>query len=196
MIGMLRGNLVHVGLEEVLLDVNGVGYRVSVTASTALSVSAESSEVTIWISTQLRSDAMQLYGFATMSDRDAFEILLITPGVGPSLAMGILGAMGANGVAAAVANEDARAFEAVSGVGAKTAARLLLELTGRLDAFLLDGEEAAPTHLASETQTEVAAALSGLGYSADEVRRALAILEGDETVEVALRRTLRELSPR
>ena len=60
MIGSLRGHLVHVGLDEILVDVQGVGYRVSVTPSTALTLSAESDEVTVWIHTQLRSDALQL----------------------------------------------------------------------------------------------------------------------------------------
>ncbi len=196
MIGSLRGRLVHVGLEEVLIDVNGVGYRVSVTPSTALALSAESADVTIWIHTQLRSDALQLYGFTTMSDRDAFEILLTTPGVGPSLALGILGALGASGVAAAVTAEDAAPFESVSGVGKKTAARLLLELKGRFDAFALEGGAPVSAPLPSEMQTELSAVLAGLGYSVEEVRRALSALEGDETVEVALRRALRELSPR
>ena len=194
MIGSLRGHLVHVGLDEILVDVQGVGYRVSVTPSTALTLSAESDEVTVWIQTQLRSDALQLYGFASVTDRNAFEVLLTTPGVGPSLALGILGAMGASGVASAVVHEDAGAFESVSGVGKKTAARLLLELKGRFDGFALDA--AAVSMVANDIQTEVAAALSGLGYSAEEVRRALGVLAGDESVEVALLRALRELSPR
>ena len=196
MIGSLRGRLVQVGLEEILVDVQGVGYRVSVTSSTALTLSGESEDVTVWIHTQLRSDALQLYGFATATDRDAFEVLLITPGVGPSLALGILGALGSSGVAAAVISEDAAAFEAVSGVGKKTAARLLLELKGRFDSFAVGGEPVSVGVAANEIQTEVAAALSGLGYSGEEVRRALGILEGDESVEVALLRSLRELSPR
>ena len=196
MIGSLRGHLVHVGLDEILVDVQGVGYRVSVTPSTALTLSAESDEVTVWIHTQLRSDALQLYGFASVTDRNAFEVLLTTPGVGPSLALGILGAMGASGVASAVVHEDAGAFESVSGVGKKTAARLLLELKGRFDGFALYGDAAAVSMVANDIQTEVAAVLSGLGYSAEEVRRALGVLAGDESVEVALLRSLRELSPR
>jgi holliday junction DNA helicase RuvA len=196
MIGMLRGQLVHVGPEEVLIDVGGVGYRVAMAPASALELSGHVGEVVIWVHTQLRSDALQLHGFCSREDRDAFEVLLTTPGVGPALALSILGAMGATGVASALAAQDATAFEAVSGVGKKTAARLLLELKGKFEAFGLEGTAAPSTLAGGETHAEVAAALSGLGYSSEEVRRALGVLEGTESVEEALRRSLRELSPR
>jgi Holliday junction DNA helicase RuvA len=195
-IGLLRGSLAHAGETEVVVDVAGVGYRVTVTPATQVALGVEPGEFTLWIHTQLRADALQLYGFASATERDLFEVLLTTPGVGPSLALAILGTLGASGVVAAVATEDTAAFESVSGVGKKTAARLALELQGRLGAFELLGEGVAPRTSVPDEVAEVAEALVALGYSAEEVRRAMGALDGTEPVEQALRLALRELSRR
>ena len=197
MIGLLRGTLAHGGEATVVVDVGGVGYQVTVTPATRMALGAEPGEFLLWIHTQLRQDALVLFGFPSQVEREVFELLLTTPGVGPSLAMAILGSLGARGVEAAVAAEDASAFEQVPGVGRKTAARLVLELQGKLVGVELSGEalgSGAPP--GAEELAEVADALSALGYSSEEVRRALGVLEGDEAVEVALRLALRELSRR
>ena len=198
MIGALRGTVLHAGDQDVIIDVGGIGYRVTVTASTRAVLAQDSGETVVWTHTQLRQDALQLYGFSSLAERDVFEILLTTPGVGPSLALAILGTLGSTGVVSAVATDDTSAFEAVSGVGKKTAARLVLELQGRLAGF--DGPagsiEATAASVAAEERSEVAAALGSLGYSTDEVRRAVAVLDGTEPVETALRLALRELSRR
>ncbi len=197
MIGLLRGTLAHAGETEVVVDVAGVGYRVTVTPATRVSLGAEPGSFTLWIHTQLRADALVLYGFASASERDLFEVLLTTPGVGPSLALAILGSLGPSGVINAVAAEDAAAFETVSGVGKKTAARLSLELQGRLVGFETGVPLAMPgVPEAVDEATEVADALVALGYSTDEVRRAVSALDGTESVETALRVALRELSRR
>ena len=197
MIGSLRGAVLHTGDSDVIIDVAGIGYRVTVTASTRSALSVETVETTLWIHTQLRQDALQLYGFSSIAERDLFEILLTTPGVGPSLALAILGTLGAVGVVHAVASDDTKAFESVSGVGKKTAARLVLELQGRLTAFdgLGAGAPRTEGHVGEE-RGEVVAALSQLGYSSDEVKRAVTVLDGTETIETALRLALRELSHR
>jgi Holliday junction DNA helicase RuvA len=192
---MLRGTLAASGDVEVLVDVGGVGYRVTVAPSTRVALGVEAGEFTLFIHTQLRQDALQLYGFASMAEREVFEVLLTTPGVGPSLAIAILGSLGASGVVAAVASGDTAAFESVSGVGKKTAARLALELQGKL-AGLEVGAGAASSPAAGDDGTELAEALSALGYSSEEIRRALSGLDGSEPVEQALRLALRELSRR
>ena len=197
MIGSLTGSLSHAGESDIIFDVAGVGYRVSVTPSTRLALESSSTPVTMWVHTQLRQDALQLYGFATIEERDVFEVLLTTPGVGPSLAQAILGTLGSRGVVAAVNGEDVKSFEAVSGVGKKTAARLVLELQGKLGGMEpLIGVTSPAGSTPSDEQSEVAAALSQLGYSNEEVKRALGVLAGDEPIETALRLSLRELSRR
>jgi len=197
MIGMLRGTLAAAVDAEVVVDVAGVGYRVTVAPATQVSLGGEPGEFTLWIHTQLRQDALQLYGFTSVTERDLFEVLLTTPGVGPSLAMAILGTLGASGIIVAVAAGDTAAFEAVSGVGKKTAARLALELQDRLAGFDVVGS-AVPRSAGSTGPegSDVAQALGALGYSSDEVRRAVSVLDGTEQIETALRLALRELSRR
>jgi Holliday junction DNA helicase RuvA len=197
MIGLLRGTLAHGAESEVVVDVGGVGYRVTVTPATRVALGAEPGEFLLWIHTQLRQDALVLFGFPSQVEREVFELLLTTPGVGPSLAMAILGTLGASGVVSAVAAEDVTAFERVSGVGKKTAARLALELQGKFaDVEVGEGLALLAALPGSDELAEVADALVALGYSSEEVRRALGVLDGDEAVEVALRLALRELSRR
>jgi Holliday junction DNA helicase RuvA len=196
MIGLLRGTLAASGDTEVLVDVAGVGYRVTVAPTTRVALGVETGEFTLFIHTQLRQDALQLYGFASIAEREVFEVLLTTPGVGPSLAMAILGSMGASGVVAAVAGGDTVAFESVTGVGKKTAARLALELQGKLAGLDVGAGPSPSSPQAADDGSELAEALSALGYSGDEIRRALSGLDGSEPVEQALRLALRELSRR
>ena len=197
MIGLLRGSLAHGAETEVVVDVGGVGYLVTVTPATRVALGAEPGEFLLWIHTQLRQDSLVLFGFPTQVEREVFELLLTTPGVGPSLAMAILGTLGASGVVAAVAGEDPTPFEQVSGVGKKTAARLALELQGRFAGLEAgDGSAGVAALRVDDEQAEVASALSALGYSSEEIRRAVAVLDGSEPVETALRIALRELSRR
>jgi Holliday junction DNA helicase RuvA len=133
-----------------------------------------------------------LYGFVDARERDCFEALLAAPGVGPSLAQSILATLAPDGLAAALSTDDVDALCAVPGVGRKTAARLLLELRGRL---LLEETGERPDGTASVRQ-EVRGALGELGYTSDEVRRALEQLDDVDSVEDALRQALRVLSRR
>lgn len=198
MIGWLRGRLIdHVAEGEVLVDVSGVGYRVTVPVPLRSRL-ANGSEVELHVHTHVREDALVLFGFASAAERRCFEVLLGTHGVGPSLALSVLGVLGADGLARAVAEEDLGALSAVPGVGRKTAARLVLELQQRLGVpGLADAGHGA---VAGDDdglppRGEVRAALAELGYGPDEVRLAMAEL-GDHQgpVEELLRRALRQLA--
>ena len=195
MIGSLRGHVIHQGTSEIVIDVQGVGYRVVASPSTVATLVAEQGEVVVSIHTHVREDAFVLYGFSNSSEREVFEILLGTHGVGPSLALSILGTMGAAGVVTGVRTGDSSAFEAVSGVGKKTAARLVLELQDSLAAHSAgDDHGLSLPSPESEDRADVSAALAELGYSNDEIRRAMAAVDGSEPIEQALRLALRELS--
>lgn len=195
MIGLLRGNVVRHGVSDVVIDVNGVGYRIVASASTIAALSAIDGEVTISVHTHVREDAIVLFGFANDAEREVFEILLGTHGVGPSLALAILGTLGASGVVVAVQNGDSAAFETVSGVGKKTAARLVLELQDSLSSHSLSDEiDVVSAEGQQRERSEVSAALAELGYSNDEIKDALGALDGSETLEQALRLALRQLS--
>ncbi|MEI6700554.1 MAG: Holliday junction branch migration protein RuvA [Actinomycetota bacterium] len=196
MIGSLRGSITDVETSgNVLLDVHGVGYRVQTTAATALLLSGMHSEVLMQIHTHVREDAIVLYGFLEVGERRAFETLLAAHGVGPSLALGILGTLTVDDLAAAISSDDADRLTVVPGVGKKTAQRLVLELKDR---FIV-GTPSVPTlerPQAGSVRDEVSTALEGLGFSKIESAEAVEHLSEELSVEAALRVALKQLAIR
>jgi holliday junction DNA helicase RuvA len=203
-IGLLRGRaLLRSADGEVILDVAGVGYRVTVTPSTAaaLMTSGTAAEATLFIHTHVREDAIVLYGFRHDDERRCFEVLLGSHGVGPALALAIMAVLSPASLSTAVLEDDLDTLCSVPGVGRKTAARLLIELKSRLDLpdLSLDGPGASSDGAARTTRTsrsEARAALSELGYAPEEIRGALDGLRDDVGVEEMLRLALRELASR
>jgi len=206
-IGLLRGPVVLRTAEcEVIVDVAGVGYRVTVTpaAAAALAAAGTSSEATLYVHTHVREDAIVLYGFAHDDERRCFEVLLGSHGVGPALALAILAMLSPAALSTAVLEDDVETLCTVPGVGRKTAARLLIELKSRLDLPDLSFGPVGAPHpdadgAARATRTaraEARAALGELGYAADEIRGALDGLRDDVGVEEMLRLALRELASR
>lgn len=199
MIGWLRGRLLAQGPDgELLVDVGGVGYRVTVAPSVQAAVGGPGDEVEVHVHTHVREDALVLYGFASLTERRCFEILLAAHGVGPSLALAVLGTLGADGLVRAVADEDVDALCAVPGVGRKTAARLVIDVQAKLHGAALAGGVPGGTAVvavAADGRDDVRAALAELGYGPDEVRHALAAIDGAEgPVEDLLRQALRQLA--
>jgi Holliday junction DNA helicase RuvA len=197
MIGSLRGILLdRLPSGEVLVEVGGVGYRVTVPASTHGAIDSVGSPVFLHVHTHVREDAIVLYGFSTADERACFEALLGAHGVGPALAIAILSSLSPMSLRRAVASDDVDALTIVPGVGKKTAARLLLELKSRL--ALPEGDPdallAAVNGNGSTARAEVKAALAGLGYGADEVRDAVRDLPDDGEVEELLRAALRQMA--
>lgn len=193
MIGSLRGIVLHrMPPAEVLIEVGGVGYRVTV-SPTALAAASVGEPVLLHVHTCVREDAIVLYGFAGADERRCFEALLSAHGVGPALALAILATLTPTGLHRALAAEDVDALTAVPGVGRKTAARLLLELRSEV----LDGLDAPAgglDHQAGAALTEVRAALSGLGYGPDEVREAMRDLPLEARIEDMLTCALKQLA--
>jgi Holliday junction DNA helicase RuvA len=190
-IGSLRGSVLErTPTGEVLIEVNGVGYRVLV-PSGALGSFVPGAQVFVFTHQHVREDAHTLYAFATRDERDTFEALIAATGVGPKLALAMLSVHSPNALRRAVLEDDKAALTLVPGVGARTAARMLVELKTRLavpDLDLASGD-ASPS-----ARGEVRAALSNLGYGPDEVRDALGAIEGDGTVEEMLREALKLLA--
>jgi Holliday junction DNA helicase RuvA len=194
MIGYLRGDLVdRPAPDEVIVDVGGVGYRVSVPTSVASSLGRASGEVRLHVHTHVREDAIVLYGFAHADERRCFEALLGAHGIGPTLALSILSSLSPAALSTAVLEDDAATLCAVPGVGRKTAARLLLELKARLDLPSLDGAGTEPA-TARSARGEARAALVELGYEPDEIRDALDGSDEDASVEELVRSALRDLA--
>jgi len=190
MIGRLRGLLVHRSHRgEVVLDVGGVGYRISASPATSVALGSIGDEVVVHTHLHVREDALTLFGFATADARDCFESLLGAHGVGPGLALAILSTHGPDELRRVVLEGDLDALTLVPGVGRKTAARLLLELKSRLDVpegAGFDGDGLPGAGAGGSPRADVRAALAALGYQPDEVRRAMGELpsEGDLTTLV------------
>lgn len=192
MIGSLRGVVLdRLAPAELLLEVGGVGYRVTV-APTTLAAGSPGRPMFLHVHTHVREDAIVLYGFPAADDRRCFEALLGAHGVGPALAMSILSALSPDALRGAVATDDADALTAVPGVGRKTAARLVLELQSRLD--LPADEVVGWANAEAGALAEVRAALAGLGYGPDEVRSVLRRLPDVGSVEELLTSALRQMA--
>jgi len=212
-IGLLRGPVVlRTGECEVIVDVAGVGYRVTVTPGTAAALVAGKTQepVSLFVHTHVREDAIVLYGFAHDDERRCFEVLLGSHGVGPALALAIMAVLSPATLSTAVLEDDLETLCSVPGVGRKTAARLLIELKSRLDLPDLSvdpvgasvggagdgGSGLAGVASGRTPRSEARAALNELGYAPDEIRGALDGLRDDVGVEEMLRLALRELAGR
>lgn len=184
MIGSVRGTLLDRGASEVTVEVAGVGYRITVSPTTAVSLGDPTDEVFCWIHHHQREDAQILYGFLTKDERMCFEALIGAHGVGPSLALAILSVHSPLALARILAEDDLGALCLVPGVGKKTAARLLIDLKSRLsipDLGDVPASAGAPATVgASRARADVRDALAGLGYSDGEVREVMADLPDDE----------------
>lgn len=192
MIGSVRGGVIErIATGEVLVEVNGVGYRVLVPLS-AIPGLEPGTPAFLFTHLYARDDAMTLYGFATRDERDTFEVLIGASGVGPKLALAILSVHSPSVLRRALVDDDLDALMLVPGVGKRTAQRLLVELKARLEAPSV--ESAHGGGAPSSARAEVRTALAGLGYQADEVREVLAQLPEDGAVEDLLRDALKLLA--
>jgi Holliday junction DNA helicase RuvA len=181
MIARLRGELTGRAGQAVVVDVNGVGYLVHATPSVHL---LGSGEVTVEVHTVVREDALQLYGFADREERDLFELLLGVNGVGPKVALAIVSGSTPAELRRAIARDDVKRFQAIPGVGLKTAQRVVLELKEKLsvaDALTDDGDGLTARD-----------ALVELGWSLVDAERALAEVDSGLEVEEQVRQALRQ----
>lgn len=195
MIGFLRGTVDQLLPEVCLLDVRGVGYRVFIPASTREKLSC-GAETKLYTYLNVREDALLLFGFATPEEHEMFLLLLNVTGVGPKMALAILSGMKPAGIRSAIGRNDLAALTRISGVGKKTAERIVLELRDKIGqigsaATLEPGLEAVPAGTAFE---EALAALQALGYQPGEILpRLRKVSSGDATAQELIRLVLREM---
>lgn len=200
MIGTLRGRLLDRGASDVTVEVGGIGYRVTVTPTTVVSLGDLGDDVFCWVHHHQREDAVTLYGFAAKDERSCFEALIGAHGVGPALALAILSVHSPAALARILAEDDLGALCLVPGVGKKTAQRLLLDLKSRLsipdlgDRPALPGSGSSASVSASTARADVRDALGGLGYSDAEVREVMADLPDDGDAGALLRDALQRLA--
>ncbi|MCP5025143.1 MAG: Holliday junction branch migration protein RuvA [Actinomycetia bacterium] len=201
MIGSLRGSLLdRAGDGEVIIEVGGIGYRITMMPAAIPLLGELGAEVFVWIHHHIREDAQTLYGFTDRDERLAFEALIGAHGVGPALALAILSVHEPVALARVLAEDDLAALCLVPGVGKKTAARLMVELKNRLDVLpgidLTDSAvSGAPGPDADLTSmADVRDALTGLGYGADEIHQVLRDLPADADSSALLRQALQRLA--
>jgi holliday junction DNA helicase RuvA len=193
MIGSLRGSVLE-RLDDgrVLVEVAGVGYLVTVTPRT-LAELEPTSPVFLYVHHHIREDTQTLFGFLRRDERAAFDVLIATHGIGPALAVAILGTHSPAALVDIVAGNDLGALTLVPGVGKKTAERLLVELRNRLSLPMLDPMS---TSGSGTNVGNVREALSGLGYASEEIREAMRELPESASAEDLLRDALRLLGAR
>ena len=187
MIGRLEGRLHRVEPGTVVVDVGGVGYQVATTLR-EFDRLKDGAGAVLWIHTQVRDDAIVLFGFQDRRDLDAFEKLIAVAGVGPRTALAVLSALTAGELASAVERGDLALLQRSPGVGKKTAERILLELKDRL-------ETAGSSPVT--TRGDAVSALVNLGYSQRDATRAVDAVSKDEEAEDLgdiLRQALQQLT--
>lgn len=203
MIAHLSGTVARKGSDFVVVDVQGVGYLVSVPIGSAMHMPGEGDPIFLHTTMVVREDDISLYGFATPFDLDVFQMAMSVAGVGPRAALGLLGALGAEELARAAASGDVRTIMRAPGIGQKLAQRIVLELGEKMGRLALERRvEAAGAGPAvserADVYDDVVEALVSLGYGrADSRRAAEQVLSGaePETETVALvRKALQVLS--
>lgn len=198
MIALLTGRIAYKTPDHLIVDVNGVGYRVMIPFSTYYEL-PEEGEVSLHIHTSVREDAIQLYGFRTRTEKSFFQLLISVSGIGPKLARDILSNIQPPQLAAALMQGDLHKLSAIPGIGKKTAERLVVELRDK--AAKLDTGSVVASDVVGRTLPEatvlddVTSALLNLGYKDVQVKKALAGIDAavDSSVEDLLKQALKIL---
>ncbi len=180
MIASVRGQIQARATDSVVVEVGGIGLRVLVPASTLAQLGAVGEPAHLQTYLYVREDTLSLYGFATAEERELFELLMTVSGVGPRLALALLSGASVDSLRVAIATGNADALTGIPGIGKKLAARLVLELRGKVEAH----GAVAPTMVGATSDAEVLAALTGLGYSAADAQRAIQSLPKEESLSV------------
>jgi holliday junction DNA helicase RuvA len=191
MIARLRGRLVGNTPEGLVIDVGGVGYLVAATPAAARKAERQD-EASLHTYLHVREDALQLYGFADGSERELFVQLLSVNGVGPKVALAIVSGSPADDLRRAITLEDSARFQAIPGIGKKTAERIVLELREKL----ADGMPVAAGNVSAAVAPHIVArdALVELGWSVVEAERALAETDPAAPPEERVRQALKKVA--
>ncbi|WP_346846147.1 Holliday junction branch migration protein RuvA [uncultured Rothia sp.] len=163
MISSLTGKITHVGLDNLIIDVNGFGMYVNIPGRTATAVRV-GEQATLLTTMIVREDSMTLYGFSEPAEREVFDLMLSVSGIGPRIALAVVGALTPTEVSQAVATGNDKAFTKVPGIGPKGARRVVLELAGKL---ILTDQESDQLPLSHDVawKPQVLDALMGLGWT-------------------------------
>jgi Holliday junction DNA helicase RuvA len=191
MIASVSGEVLVRRPDHVVIDANGVGYYLAVSAETLKSVPARGKRATLHAHLVAREDSLSLYGFGSEEERDLFLHLISVGGVGPKVAMAVLSGGAVRELLRAIAAGDAKRFQAVPGIGKRTAERIIVELREKVAGEIEGDADAAPSPAGEEDPRSLAReGLLNLGYTPPEAEKLLSAAEGEspeEIVQSALR---------
>jgi Holliday junction DNA helicase RuvA len=187
-IAMLRGRVVERGAGRIVLDVGGVGYVLAATGSAVREAVPDGEEITIVTHLHVREDALTLFGFASTAERDLFELLLGVSGVGPKAALAIVSGYAPDQIRRAIATSDYALFTSISGIGRKTAERVVIDLKDKVGSVGL--AETAAGDVPTDDHAAARDGLVGLGMSVAEAEAALRGVDPDLPVGERIRLAL------
>jgi len=189
MISYLTGKILNKGVNFVIILVGGIGYKVYMEPTRCLDIEPEQ-DLALYIHQHVREDALDLYGFKTLEELDMYELLLTISGVGPKSALGVIAIASISDIKDSIAREDSSLLVKVSGIGKKTAERVVLELHDKVDSLATSGEDLGAG--GKNAGSDEIDALLALGYSMQQARDALRavdskITDSGERIRGALR---------
>lgn len=189
MIGQLTGDLVYNNERFIILDVNGVGYKIFTTAESLLFLTKNQTKITLWTHLVVKEDALDLYGFTSQPELDFFELLITVSGIGPKSALGVLSLAGIETLRKAISSNNTEYLTKVAGIGRKSAEKIVLELKDKLGKI---GNPLPEEDL--DKEADVLNALQALGYSIREAREAIKKIPSEITdTGEKIKQTLKQL---
>jgi len=189
MIGSIKGKIIFKTEKFVVVEASGVGYKVGVSPDTLSKLSKVDSEIMFWIHTHVREDILDLYGFLEHAELEFFEMLISVSGIGPKGALAILGVTSIETLRKAIGTGDISYLTKISGIGKKTAEKILIELRDKIGDAMKN--EKGGTSLQEELDS--LEALKSLGYSQNEAREALKKVSPDANTNTKIREALKIL---
>jgi Holliday junction DNA helicase RuvA len=181
-IASVRGPVIVRMPGEVVVEAAGVGYKLAVSAETLRDVPSDGEEGMLWTHLVIRDDSMQLYGFASLEERELFLMLIGVQGVGPKVALAVLSGGSPRELLNAMASGDSARFQAVPGIGKRTAERIIVELRDKVAESASD--EIVVKRVSDEPHSVAREALLGLGYAPQEIDKLLDQAEGDSAEDL------------
>ncbi len=201
MIAMISGKIVYKGISHVVIDAQGVGYRVFIPLTTFYVLPENGHDVTLHRHTHVKQDGINLFGFYTIQERDIFELMLTVSGIGPKMSINILSGISVSELLNAISKGDLKKLISIPGLGKKTAERLILELKEKVIKRMIIEETPEGTDRQREKdiiKEDALSALVNLGYknniAQDALDKVMSELTTDLAMEQILKRTLKILS--
>ena len=198
MIYNVKGTLTYIDAQFVVVECGGVGFKCFTTLNTSKSVGQIGSEVNLYTHLSVREDAMDLFGFGTLTELEAFKMLITVSGVGPKAAVSVLSELTPDRLALAIASSDTKAIIKANGIGKKTAERIVLELKDKM-ASVATGElssavASAGSIVEESASAEAVAALVALGFSQSDAAVAVGQMDQSLSADEMIRLGLKQLS--